>query len=552
MPETISIEEFIERLHNNEIILEDMKPVVLGLYCYRQMSDKLEYYMNQVLLNRQYDENLQITANTTEDSPNESTIKLEIDEDIRIEYRDIDKRQYNDEYPIIKEFTQDYLGYFIEPYNLYSEIHSKLNRGQEIYKDITNALNNITRELIHYTELSDSIEEVDENQDKLNIFQDINLKIFEDKKEILYNIIQNIGQLDFNMKDDKIVIENYEYLADYFSKRIRESSEHYTPQSISNIIADIVAPHIKENTQLYDPALGTGSTIIEILKKAKKFTENRLPSLSTYQNSIDIYMYGNEINQSTYNQAIMNMIIHNVPYNNIHFNNTDTISHPQEYKQTYDIITTDLPLYRTYPGDVKKLSEDKRYKDYPITKRSMDYLFILDMLYNLKDDGIIVTTVHPRTLFTEGSELKIRKQLLENNLIDAVIKLPRINLSLPLEPSLLIIKKKRQTRDILFIDASEEREKRRKYQISPESIQKILETYHNRQEINKYSRNVSLEEIKEYNCNLTPKIYVTTYEETKIDIKAITSRFHKIREELRKNDEELKEYFKDKENIFQL
>lgn len=182
----------------------------------------------------------------------------------------------------------------------------------------------------------------------------------------------------------------------------------------------------------------------------------------------------------------------------------------------------------------------------------MDYLFILDMLYNLKDDGIIVTTVHPRTLFTEGSELKIRKQLLENNFIDAVIKLPRINLSLPLEPSLLIIKKKRQTRDILFIDASEEREKRRKYQISPESIQKILETYHNRQEINKYSRNVSLEEIKEYNCNLTPKIYVTTYEETKIDIKAITSRFHKIREELRKNDEELKEYFKDKENIFQL
>lgn len=561
MAETINIKEFTEKLNNHTLPLHEMKPVVLGLYCYRQMSDKLEYYMNKVLLKREYVEELndetlwkQLKVGKNGECVEED---IKIDDNIRIEYREINQTRYINEYPKIKIFTQNYLHYFIEPEYLFSELAFKATRGQDIYDDLIKALKNISEILVQITEESNQIEEENESPDKLNIFQNINLKIFEDERDILNNLVLNLSKLDFNMKDNTNLITNYEYLNDFFANNMKRFENTHTLPSISKLIAKLVAPKVEKNTHIYDPTFGIGSTFIEILKETRKPFENKIPTLSTYNTNTalhdELFIKANEINQTTYNEAIMNMIIHNIPYYDFEITNTDTIKQPPEQKHKYTIITADLPQNLKYNGDIKKLEEDQRYKKYKLPKRNTDYLFLLDMLYNLTNNGIIVTTVSPQTLFTEGPEKNIRKQLIENNHIDAVIKLPQLYNKTSIEPIILIMKKERNTKNIIFIDATKEYTKNgHTTQLSQENIEKINKIYYERKEKEKIAHIATKEEIIANNYNLTTKMYVDTYEKLNINIKTTKNELKKIRQKIKANNEELKEYFKDKENIFGL
>ncbi|MBE6494261.1 MAG: hypothetical protein E7Z84_06610 [Methanosphaera stadtmanae] len=556
----MEIEEFTRTLNNRTIPLHEMKPIVLGLYCYRQMSDKLEYYMNKVLLKREYAEEIydkELWVELQADENGECIEKnIEIDDDLRIEFRDINKAKYATEYRKIKIFTNNYLHYFIEPEYLFSELIFKLTRNQEIYEDLIRAFENISEVLIEYTELSNLIEEENESLDKLNIFQNINLKIFEDKKGILYDLIKNISRLDFNMEDNNILIANYEYLNNFFANNIK-TTEYFTVPSISKLIAKIVAPKIAKYDRIYDPTFGIGSTFIEILKETRDLSENKLPTLSTYNAATaihdEIFLDANEINQSVYNEAIMNMIIHNVPYYDFDIVNTNTIDHPKEYTYyNFSVITADLPLGLKYQGNIEKLSKDPRFKEYgKLSKRNTDFLFILDMIYNLSEEGIIVTTVSPQTLFAEGLELNTRKQLIEHNYIEAVIKLAPIYYNTQIEPSLLILKKKRNSKDILFIDASKEFIKNNRInELSEENIQKIIDTYNNQTETKKFSHIAAIDEVKSNNYNLDTKMYVNTYEKTNINTEELYLELKEVKEEIKKNNEELKKFFKNKENPF--
>lgn len=557
MDETMSIKEFTQTLNNRTIPLHEMKPVVLGLYCYRQMSDKLEYYMNKVLLKREYAEELNDGTLWRVLTPDEKEENIEIDDNIRMEFREINQTRYANEYPKIKIFADNYLHYFIEPEYLFSELAFKVTRGQDVYNDLVKALENISEVLIEITLLSNAAEDENESPDKLNIFQNINLKIFEDERDILNNLILNLSKLDFNMEDNTKLIANYEYLNVFFANSIKRFENIPTVPSISKLMAKLVAPKVEKDIHVYDPTFGIGSTFIEILKETRNPSENILPTLSTFNAYTvlhdELFVKANEINQSTYNEAIMNMIIHNVPYYDFDITNTDTIDHPKEHKQNFTIITADLPLGLKYTGDIKKLEEDPRFNEYKLSKRSTDFLFILDMIYHVTSNGIIVTTISPQTLFTEGPEKNIRKQLIENNYIDAIIKLPSLYNKISIEPIILIMKIERNTTDIMFIDASREYIKNgRTTELSQENIEKITKIYYERKELEKYSHVASIEEVMANNYNLTTKMYVNTYEKMNINIEEINKDFETIRQEIKTNDEQLKEYFKDKENIFGL
>ena len=555
----MEIEEFTKTLNNRTIPLHEMKPVVLGLYCYRQMSDKLEYYMNKVLLKREYSEELyhdglwvELKADQNGECIEEN---IKISDDLRIEFRDINQAKYSEEYRKIKIFTDNYLQYFIEPEYLFSELMFKLMRGQDIYADLIKAFENISEVLVEYTMLFNAAEEENESLDKLNIFQNMNLKIFEDNKGILNDLVLNIGELDFDMENNSVLIANYEYLNNFFANNIK-STENYTVPSISKLMAKIVAPTLAKYDRVYDPTFGIGTTFIEVLKETRNLSENKLPTLSTYNAATairdELFLNANEINQSVYNEAIMNMIIHNVPFYDFDISNTNTIEHPKKYNYKFDVITADLPLGLKYPGNMERLSEDPRFKDYgKLSKRNTDFLFILDMIYNLSEDGIIVTTVGPQSLFTEGPELNTRKQLIENNYIDTVIKLPPVLYNTSIEPNILIMKKKRDTIDILFIDASKEFVREgRVNELKENNIEKIIETYKNRTEIEEFSYIASLEELRENSYNLTTKMYMDTYEKMEINIEEIKEEYEKVIQDREENYEKLSEFFKDKENIF--
>ena len=555
----MEIEEFTKTLNNRTIPLHEMKPVVLGLYCYRQMSDKLEYYMNKVLLKREYSEELyhdglwvELKADQNGECIEEN---IKISDDLRIEFRDINQAKYSEEYRKIKIFTDNYLHYFIEPEYLFSELMFKLMRGQDIYADLIKAFENISEVLVEYTVIFNAGEEENESLDKLNIFQNMNLKIFEDNKGILNDLILNIGELDFDMEDNSMLIANYEYLNNFFAYNIK-STENYTVPSISKLMAKIVAPTLAKYDRVYDPTFGIGTTFIEVLKETRNLSENKLPTLSTYNAATaihdELFLNANEINQSVYNEAIMNMIIHNVPFYDFDISNTNTIEHPKKYNYKFDVITADLPLGLKYQGNMDRFSEDLRFKDYgKLSKRNTDYLFILDMIYNLSEDGIIVTTVGPQTLFTEGPELNTRKQLIENNYIDTVIKLPSVLYNRSIEPNILVMKKKRDTNDILFIDASREFIRNgRVNELNENNIEKIIETFKNRREIEEFSYIAPLEELRENSYNLTTKMYVDTYEKMEINIEEIKEEYEKVLQDREENYEKLSEFFKDKENIF--
>lgn len=186
---------------------------------------------------------------------------------------------------------------------------------------------------------------------------------------------------------------------------------------------------------------------------------------------------------------------------------------------------------------------------YGVPQKSIgDYAFVQHMLKSLADDGRMAVVLPHGALFRGASEGKIRKGILEDNLIDAVIGLPEnlfYGVSIP--ATIVVFKKNRARNDVLFIEASREYEKgKNQNTLTKENIQKILDTYKNYKEVEKYSHIATMEEIKENEYNLNIKRYVDTFEEEEeIDIEETKKNIEKINEELQVLEKELQESLKE-------
>ena len=186
---------------------------------------------------------------------------------------------------------------------------------------------------------------------------------------------------------------------------------------------------------------------------------------------------------------------------------------------------------------------DNRYSRYGrlAPKSKADFAFLLHGFYHLKDTGTMAIVLPHGVLFRGGAEEAIRKKLLEDGSIDAVIGLPSnlfFNTSIP--TTIVILKKDRPNRDVLFIDASAEFEKKRNQNhLTEENIEKILETYRNREFVDKYAYVAEFEEIKENDFNLNIPRYVDTFEEPEpIDIKELSKEMQEINKEIAEAEKE--------------
>lgn len=429
--------------------------------------------------------------------------ELEIDKD------DIDEDVKND---II-----DNLGYFIHPNNFYSKIIEDINNKENI-----DNLNQILENAFHEIEISTTDESRD---DFAGLFDEIELN---DKKlgdtqiernQLISKIMLELNDIEFNKENNDFLGDSYEYLISKFASDAgKKGGEFYTPTEVSKTIAKIIATakKAKEANFIYDPTCGSGSLLIRSLNEIKNLVEKDQNSRIKISTGIK----GQELNHTTYNLARMNMILHGFDYYDFKIKQGDTIRNDKFINEKkFDIIVANPPFGTKWDPNEKDYQNDERFSifDSLAPASRAEFAFIQHMLYHLSEDGIMATVLPHGILFRGGSEEKIRRQIIENyNWFDAIISLPsNLFFGTGIPAIIAIFKKCRENNEsILFIDASREFEKaKNKNKLREEDILKIVDTYKSRKEIEKYSRNVSINEIKENDFNLNVSRYIDNFEE---------------------------------------
>lgn len=275
---------------------------------------------------------------------------------------------------------------------------------------------------------------------------------------------------------------------------------------------------------VYDPTMGSGSLLLTVANQVT--------------GDLPISYHGQELNTTTFNLARMNLMLHDVSYEDIYARNGDTLDAdwPVEEPYQFDAVVMNPPYSAHWDNDDTRLS-DPRFRDFGALapKTKADYAFLLHGLYHLKPTGTMGIVLPHGVLFRGAKEGTIRKQLIDKNLIDAVIGLPaNIFYSTSIPTLILILKKNKATDDILFIDASNDFTKEKNQNtLTDENIDKIFETYKQRTDVEKYAHVASMDEIKENEYNLNIPRYVDTFEEEPpVDL-------DKLSQEMRETDEQI-------------
>ncbi len=397
--------------------------------------------------------------------------------------------------------------------------------------------------------INQALEAIEEaNKTKLEgVFRNIdfnseaNLGETKDRNRRLKNLIEDFADPRLDLRPSKIgnsdIIGNtYEYLISRFASTAgKKGGEFYTPAEVSILIAKLLQP--KSGERICDPACGSGSLLIKVANEIK---------------DRNFSIFGQESNGSTWALCKMNMFLHGIDNARIEWG--DTLNNPKliqgDSLMKFDIVVANPPFSLDKWGAENAASDRFRRFHRGIPPKSKgDYAFISHMIETIVEDKGRVGVVVPHgVLFRGGSEGKIRQRLIEENLLDAVIGLPaNLFFGVGIPVAILIFKKGRKTKDVLFIDASREFEKGTpQNKLRDEDIKKITETYFNYQTVDKYAYRATFEEIKENEFNLNIPRYVDTFEEEEeVDIKATQREIEKIEEELAKVRKEMDGYLKE-------
>ncbi|EEK74635.1 Type I restriction-modification system, M subunit [Bacillus mycoides] len=412
------------------------------------------------------------------------------------------------------------IGYAIDPAYTWDKIVSKIENHKikaSDFQDMFDSFNtNAKRNAIAEADFA-------------NVFSDVNLgdtrlgSSTNERAKALNDIVLMINE--FTFKDDSghdILGDVYEYLIGQFAANAgKKGGEFYTPHEVSQVLAKIVtidAAGTGDQFRVYDPTMGSGSLLLTV--------QNELPN-GDEEGSVEFY--GQELNTTTYNLARMNLMMHGVNYRNMELKRADTLDADWPFAEKdgtqiplkFDAVVANPPYSQKWDTKDVDREKDTRFKGYGVAPASKaDYAFILHGLYHLDKAGTMAIVLPHGVLFRGASEGRIRKNIIDNNLLDTVIGLPANLFYGTGIPTCVLVFKGREARknkDILFIDASNEFEKgKNQNKLSAENINKIIETYSIREDVEKYAHVASLDEIKENDYNLNIPRYVDTFEEEEV------------------------------------
>ncbi len=460
----------------SKIEANEYKDYILGFIFYKYLSDKEVSF----LIQNDYDEE---TLKTVDESDTETV-----------------------------EWVQSNIGYFISYKNLFS---TWLSMGKAFdVSNVRDALSAFNR-LISKTHKNVFEKIFDTLQTGLSKLGDSSGS----QTKMIVGLINLIKDIPMDGKQDYDVLGFiYEYLISNFAANAgKKAGEFYTPHEVSLLMSEIVASHLKGRNEIkiYDPTSGSGSLLINIGKSVAKYMNN--PSGIKY--------YAQELKENTYNLTRMNLVMRGISPDNIVTRNGDTLEDDWPYFDEEDPINTYNPLYvdavisnppYSQAWDPSNKEGDPRYSRYGLApKGKADYAFLLHDLYHIKSDGIMTIVLPHGVLFRGGEEGTIRKNLIENNNIDAIIGLPaNIFFGTGIPTIIMVLKQRKEDTDVLIIDASKGFIKEGKNnKLRSCDIKKISDTYTKRESIPKYSKVVSREEIRSNDYNLNIPRYVDSSEE---------------------------------------
>lgn len=443
------------------------------------------------------------------------------------------------------------LGYAIGPDDTWASLIDKIENSEVVPSDYQTIFVNFDE----HAKLNKEAE-----KDFKGVFNDVNLgdsrlgSTTNERAKSLNRIVKLVDSVEYKSDDGRDILgEIYEYLIGQFAASAgKKGGEFYTPHEVSKILAKVVTDGVEESDHIfsvYDPACGSGSLLLTV--------QDEVPGGS---NAGAVKFYGQELNTTTYNLARMNLMMHGVSFQNMSLSNADTLESDWpdgldakgiDHPRSFDAVVANPPYSAHWDNSESKL-KDPRFKDYGklAPKTKADYSFVLHGLYHLNEEGTMAIVLPHGVLFRGAAEGTIRQNLIEHpsgNRIYAIIGLPsNLFYGTSIPTIVMVLKKKRADKDILFIDASNDFEKgKNQNKLSDENIEKIISTYRERKSVPKYAHLASIEEIRqnEYNLNI-PRYVDTSEEEEEIDINEVRMLLNQDKKEIEELEAQIAEQFK--------
>ena len=472
----------------------EYKDYLLGLIFYKYLSDKLLVKVVELAdeSKEEYD---------TQEKQTELYRELFTDQEVKAD---------------LVETLVDTLGHHIEPDYLFNVLadQAKQNRFQ---------LNQLNKAFIDlstgYDQFGGLFDDVDLTSRRLGADdQQRNITISE--------VLKKLNEIDLIGHDGDVIGDAYEFLiGEFASEAGKKAGEFYTPSKVSDMMAQIAAigQEDKKLFSVYDPTMGSGSLMLNV--------RNYL------HHPDNVKYHGQELNTTTYNLAKMNLILHGVRKEDMRLRNGDTLNKdwPTDEPYLFDSVLMNPPYSAKWSSD-KSFLDDARFNRYGrlAPKSKADFAFLLHGFYHLKDSGTMAIVLPHGVLFRGAAEAVIRKKLLEDGSIYAVIGMPaNLFFGTSIPTTVIILKKNRVSRDVLFIDASKAFEKsKNQNKLTNENIARIVDTYKKRTDVDKYAYLASFDEIQENDYNLNIPRYVDTFEEEEpVDLAELGTKIKAIREE---------------------
>ncbi|MCO6524409.1 MAG: type I restriction-modification system subunit M [Candidatus Schmidhempelia sp.] len=420
--------------------------------------------------------------------------------DESIDYRTLSDDIITDE---VKKDAIKTKGYFIYPSQLFYNVVANANTNPSLNTDLANIFNAIESSAIGYPSENDIkglFADFDTTSNRLG-------NTVADKNKRLAAVLNGVAELNFGQfSDNQIDLfgDAYEFLiSNYASNAGKSGGEFFTPPNVSKLISQLALHKQKTVNKIYDPAAGSGSLLLQ----AKKQFDNHI---------IEDGFFGQEINHTTYNLARMNMFLHNVNYDKFEIALGDTLLDPHfGDEKPFDAIVSNPPYSIKWIGsDDSTLINDDRYAPAGVLapKSKADFAFIMHTLSYLSERGRAAIVTFPGIFYRGGAEQKIRKYLVDNDFVEAVISLaPNLFYGTSIAVNILVLAKNKTVKTTQFIDASELFKKETNNNVlTDEHIQKIMQVFDSKRDVEYFAKSVDNQTIADNDYNLSVSSYVET------------------------------------------
>lgn len=469
----------------------DFKQYVLGMLFYRFISENLTNYIN--------------------------------DDERRSGSKDFDYTKISDqEAEFGRADTVKEKGFYILPSELFVNVRKQARNDTNLNETLARVFNNI----------ENSAKGADSEGDLRGLFDDLDVNssklgnTVERRNQKLAKLLDAIGDLKLGNYTDNTIDafgDAYEFLMTmYASTAGKSGGEFFTPQEVSELLAQITTVGKKEVNKVYDPCCGSGSLLLKFAKVLGR--EN-----------VRQGFFGQEINLTTYNLCRINMFLHDVNYNHFNIAHGDTLTDPQHWDdEPFDAIVSNPPYSIRWEGDSNPiLINDPRFSPAGVLapKSKADLAFTMHMLSWLSTSGTAAIVEFPGVLYRGGTEQKIRKYLVDNNYVDAVIQLPPdLFFGTSIATCIIVLKKSKKDNNTLFIDASAEFIRGgNKNKLTAANRAKILNAFIKREDSEYFAKLVENKALAESDYNLSVSSYVDSKDtREEVDIKELNAKITTI------------------------